>query len=346
MNRRSALRAVGAVGLAATLTLTAAACGSDSDGASSSEKTTTTQAATTSSKTIVVVASANKDFSTLVAAVKAAKLVDTLNSKGPFTVFAPTNDAFAALPAGTVDELLKPENEAKLKAILTYHVVAGKVMAADLSDGQEIETVQGEKLTVGIDGDKVTLTDATGNTVNIVKTDVEAGNGVIHAIDGVVLPEAADMGGDKMDEGAMDAGTIVDVAAGNEDFSTLVAAVKAAGLVETLSGEGPYTVFAPTNDAFAALPAGTVDELLKPENKDKLTAILTYHVVAGKVMAADLSDGQEVTTVQGDKLKVGIDGDKVTLTDANGNTVNVVKTDIEASNGVIHVIDGVVTPAA
>lgn len=145
---------------------------------------------------------------------------------------------------------------------------------------------------------------------------------------------------------AEDAGTIVDVASGNEDFSTLVAAVKAAGLVETLSGDGPYTVFAPTNEAFEALPAGTVDELLKPENKDKLAAILTYHVVAGKVMAADLSDGQEVETVQGGTLTVGIDGDKVTLTDENGTTVNVVKTDIGADNGVIHVIDGVVQPAS
>ncbi|MEZ5183161.1 MAG: fasciclin domain-containing protein [Acidimicrobiales bacterium] len=145
---------------------------------------------------------------------------------------------------------------------------------------------------------------------------------------------------------AEEAGTIVDVASGNEDFSTLVAAVQAADLVETLSGDGPFTVFAPTNEAFDALPDGTVDSLLEPENKDQLAAILTYHVVAGKVMAADLSDGQEVETVQGGILTVGIDGDAVTLTDENGATVNVTATDIEASNGVIHVIDGVVTPAA
>lgn len=145
---------------------------------------------------------------------------------------------------------------------------------------------------------------------------------------------------------ASDPGTIVDVAAGNEDFSTLVAAVKAASLVETLSGDGPFTVFAPTNDAFDALPAGTVDTLLKPENKDTLAGILTYHVVAGKVMAGDLSDGQKVKTVQGEELTVGIDGDMVTLTDANGAAVNIVKTDIETSNGVIHVIDGVVQPKA
>lgn len=145
---------------------------------------------------------------------------------------------------------------------------------------------------------------------------------------------------------AADAGTIVDVAAANEDFSTLVAAVEAAGLVETLSGTGPYTVFAPTNEAFEALPAGTVDTLLEPANKDQLAAILTYHVVAGKVLSSDLEDGQKVETVQGEELTVGIDDGTVTLTDANGSTVTVTTADIEADNGVIHVIDGVVTPAS
>ena len=105
-------------------------------------------------------------------------------------------------------------------------------------------------------------------------------------------------------------------------------------------------MFAPTNEAFDALPDGTVANLLRPSNKEQLASILTYHVVAGKVMAGDLTDGQEITTVQGGTLTVGIDGDKVTLTDENGTTVNIVKTDIEAGNGVIHVIDGVVSPAA
>lgn len=131
---------------------------------------------------------------------------------------------------------------------------------------------------------------------------------------------------------------IVEIAAGSEDFSTLVAAVKAAGLVETLSGEGPFTVFAPTNAAFAALPEGTVETLLKPENKDKLTAILTYHVVPAKVMAADVSAG-EVATVQGGKITVKVDDGKVMVDEAT-----VVKTDIVASNGVIHVIDKVILP--
>lgn len=131
---------------------------------------------------------------------------------------------------------------------------------------------------------------------------------------------------------------IVDIAAGNEDFSTLVAAVKAADLVKTLKGSGPFTVFAPTNAAFAALPAGTVESLLKPENKAKLTAILTYHVVAGKVMAADVKAG-EVATVQGNKATIKVEAGTVTIDGAK-----VTKTDIVGSNGVIHVIDKVILP--
>ena len=138
---------------------------------------------------------------------------------------------------------------------------------------------------------------------------------------------------------------IVDTAVAAGDFTTLAAALEAAGLVETLKGEGPFTVFAPTDAAFAKLPAGTVEALLK-DPKGDLTQILTYHVVPGKVLAADVVklDGQKVTTVQGGDLTVGVDGDKVSLTDAAGNTVNVTATDIEASNGVIHVIDGVLMP--
>ena len=147
-------------------------------------------------------------------------------------------------------------------------------------------------------------------------------------------------------EAPMDTGTIVDVAAGNEDFATLVAALEAAGLVETLSGPGPFTVFAPTNEAFAALPAGTVESLLEPANKDALTGVLTYHVVDGKVMAADLTDGQKVTTLQGEELTVGVSDTGVTVTDASGNTYKVVTADVEASNGVIHAIDGVLIPKA
>jgi len=133
---------------------------------------------------------------------------------------------------------------------------------------------------------------------------------------------------------------VVEIAAGNADFSTLVAAVKAAGLAETLSGDGPFTIFAPTNEAFAKLPAGTVEDLLKPENKEKLAGILTYHVVGAKVMAADVKSG-EVKTVNGKKFTVKVADGKVTVDGAN-----VVKTDIVGTNGVIHVIDAVILPKA
>lgn len=156
---------------------------------------TSSELAVKETATIVGVAAGNENFSTLVAAVKAADLVGTLNSEGPFTVFAPTNDAFAKLPKGTVESLLKAENKATLSSILTYHVVAGKFMAADVvkaikdNNGKfVITTVNGEKLTAHIMDGKVMLQDAKGNSSTIVLTDVAASNGVIHAIDSVVMP--------------------------------------------------------------------------------------------------------------------------------------------------------------
>ncbi|WP_295851098.1 fasciclin domain-containing protein [Tardiphaga sp.] len=142
------------------------------------------------SKNIVENAVNSKDHTTLVAAVKAAGLVDTLSSKGPFTVFAPTNAAFGKLPAGTVDTLVKPESKATLTKILTYHVVAGKLNAADLTDGKKLTTVEGEVLTVKASGGKVTLTDAKGGTSTVTIADVNQSNGVIHVIDTVLMPKA------------------------------------------------------------------------------------------------------------------------------------------------------------
>lgn len=146
---------------------------------------------------------------------------------------------------------------------------------------------------------------------------------------------------------------IVDNAVNSADHTTLVAAVQAAGLVETLKGEGPFTVFAPVNAAFDALPAGTVDTLLKPENKDQLAAVLTYHVIAGKFAAADvvkaIQDGGgsfKAATVQGGELTFSLDGDNVKITDATGGTATVTIADVMQSNGVIHVIDKVLLPAS
>ncbi len=272
---------------------------------------------------IVDTAVADGRFTTLVAAVEAAGLVETLKGEGPFTVFAPTDDAFAALPEGTVENLLKPENKQALTDILTYHVVAGKVMAADVTALTSATTVLGKDLTIKVDMGNVYINDA-----KVIITDIETSNGVIHVIDSVLLPPTEE------------ANTIVDVAVADGRFTTLVAAVEAAGLVETLSGEGPFTVFAPTDDAFAALPAGTLDSLLLPENKQQLTDILTYHVVSGKVMAADVVNLTSATTVLGKDITITVRDGKVFLND----TVEVIITDVEASNGVIHVIDAVLLP--
>jgi len=283
-------------------------------------------------KTIVDIAVEDGRFTTLVAAVQAAGLVDTLNSEGPFTVFAPTDDAFAALPASTVEGLLA--DIPALTDILLYHVVAGKVMAADVVglDGQSAETaLAGKSIDIKVDMGNVYLNE----NVKVIITDIEASNGVIHVIDAVLLPPA--------DEAMMEKMDIVDTAVADGRFTTLVAAVQAAELVDTLKSEGPFTVFAPTDDAFAALPAGTLDSLLLPENKQQLTDILLYHVVAGKVMAADVVglNGQSAeTALAGKSISIKIDGDKVILND----TVNVIITDIETSNGVIHVIDAVLLP--
>ncbi|MGE5378515.1 MAG: fasciclin domain-containing protein [Bacteroidota bacterium] len=292
-----------------------------------------TEAPTEAPKSIVDIASSDPRFSTLVAAVQAAGLVDTLKGDGPFTVFAPTNDAFAALPAGTVENLLKPENKQQLTDILLYHVVPGKVMAADVAalDGKMVDTaLKGKQIAIKTDMGNVTLNDK----VKVIATDIEASNGVIHVIDSVLLPP--------VDEAASPAAQkdIVDTAVADGRFKTLVAAVTAAGLVETLKGEGPFTVFAPTDDAFAALPAGTIESLLKPENKQKLADILLYHVVPGKVMAADVTGLTKATTALGKDINIKVEDGKVILNDK----VQVIMTDIETSNGVIHVIDGVLLP--
>jgi uncharacterized surface protein with fasciclin (FAS1) repeats len=272
-------------------------------------------------------------FGTLVAAVQAAGLVDTLKGEGPFTVFAPTEEAFAALPAGTLESLLA-DPSGDLTQILLYHVVPGKVMAADVSDGLEADTAQGGKVTFAVADGKVTI-----NGANIVATDIEASNGVIHVIDAVILPPAEEAAAEMSEEAAAPAGNIAEVAAAAGNFTTLLAAVEAAGLVDALSGEGPFTVFAPTDEAFAALPEGTVDTLLA-DPSGALTQILLYHVVPGQVMAADVSDGLEADTLQGGKVKFTVADGAVKI-----NEANIVATDIAATNGVIHVIDAVILPA-
>jgi transforming growth factor-beta-induced protein len=266
--------------------------------------------------TIVDIAAGDGNFKTLVAALTAAGLDKTLAGDGPFTVFAPTDEAFAKLPAGTVESLLKPENKDQLVQILTYHVVAGKVLAADVSKMTSAETVAKLPVSIKVDMGKVMI-----NTATVTKADIMASNGVIHVIDSVLLPPK----------------DIVDTAVADGRFKTLATALTAAGLVDTLKGKGPFTVFAPTDEAFAKLPAGTLETLLA--NKDQLTAILTYHVVAGQVMAADVVKLTSANTVNGKPVTIKVQDGKVYVNDAQ-----VIITDILTSNGVIHVIDKVLLP--
>jgi len=264
---------------------------------------------------IVDTAVADGRFTTLVAAVEAAGLVDALKGEGPLTVFAPTDDAFAALPEGTVEALLA--DIPALTNILLYHVVDGKVMADSVVELNQAMTLLGQYVDIQVMDGKVMVDGA-----QVIITDIETANGVIHVIDAVILPETRD---------------IVDIAVEDGRFTTLVAAVQAAGLVDALKAEGPLTVFAPTDDAFASLPEGTVEALLA--DIPALTDILLYHVVDGKVMAADVVELSSASTLLGQDLVISLMDGKVML-----NESQVIITDLETSNGVIHVIDAVLLP--
>ncbi len=270
---------------------------------------------------IVDTAIAAGSFKTLVAAVQAAGLAEALKGPGPFTVFAPTDEAFAKLPKGTVETLLKPENKGKLAEILKYHVVPGRFLAADVLAAPAFASLTGQRVDIAMSSGAPMIDGA-----KIVKTDIITSNGVIHVIDSVIMPST-----DNIVQTADKAGM----------FKTLLAAATAAGLDSTLSGEGPLTVFAPTDAAFAKLPKGTVEMLLKPENKETLTSILKYHVISGRVFSPDAIKAGKAPTVQGDKVQITQSGSSVKINDAT-----VVKADLDSSNGVIHVIDSVLLPKA
>jgi uncharacterized surface protein with fasciclin (FAS1) repeats len=270
--------------------------------------------------TVAAAVAGSENHNTLEAALVAAGLIETLQGPGPFTVFAPTDAAFAALPAGTVETLLQ-DPSGELRNILLYHVVGGNVLSSSLSDGMVAPTVLGEEVTVTINGQGVFINDA-----RVTVVDIETGNGVVHVIDAVLLPPVP-----------LPA-TVAEIIAGSPDHETLTAAVIAADLLETLQGEGPFTVFAPTDAAFAALPEGTVESLLD-DPSGALTDILLYHVVGARALSTDLSDGQEITTVYGDNITVTLNSEGVFI-----NGARVTAADLEAENGVVHVIDAVLVP--
>ena len=277
------------------------------------------------SNTVVDVIVNSEDHTVLEAAVLAADLAGALSAEGPFTVFAPTDAAFTALMEAleiSAEELLAFDG---LTDVLLYHVVGAQALAADLSDGQEITTLLDQDVTITINGMGVFVNEAM-----VTVADIMADNGVVHVIDAVLLPEMDD---DNLPE------TVVDIIVASEVHTLLEAAVVAAGLVDALSGEGPFTVFAPTDDAIVALTEAlsiTAEELLALPN---LGEILQYHVVAADAFAEDLSDGQLLTTLLGQDVTVSISDAGVMINDAM-----VIVADLEAENGVVHVIDAVLLP--
>ena len=271
------------------------------------------------SKDIVETASSDNNFSTLVAALNKANLASTLKGDGPFTVFAPTNTAFSQLLSDLGFSSLDDVPVETLKSILLYHVVSGKILSTDLKDGyiSMLSTGPGGNyLSLLVDAKDVKLNAST----NITQANLDASNGVIHVIDKVLLPP-----------------TVVDIASENPDFSILVEAVVKADLVNTLSGTGPFTIFAPTNEAFQNLFTSLGVSGISDLTKDQLTPILLHHVVSGNVRSTDLASGS-VATLNGDinvmvSSRVTIDSD-----------VHVLAADVQGSNGVIHVIDNVLLP--
>jgi uncharacterized surface protein with fasciclin (FAS1) repeats len=261
--------------------------------------------------------------------VVAADLAGALSAPGPLTVFAPTNDAFAALLAelGVSKEALLADKPL-LTAVLQYHVLGSRVLKSGVQLGQPITPLAGGIFKIDTVGGDLTITDGRNRTSKITATDVFASNGVIHVIDKVILPANQ---------------TIVQTALALPQFSILVEAVVAADLVDALSAAGPFTVLAPTNDAFAALLAelGVTKEALLAD-KPLLTKVLTYHVLPARVLKAQVPVGAAITTLQGETFTVNA---SLAITDRRNRTSNITATDVLTSNGVIHVIDKVILPA-
>lgn len=274
-------------------------------------------------KDIVEVAVSDARFSILVEAVTKANLVSALQGDGPFTVFAPTNDAFNALFAQLGVSGIADLDAATLTPILLNHVVAGSVKSSDISTGYVTSLNATDPAQAGVQVYVEKGSDVKVDGSKVIIADVMASNGVIHAIDKVILPA-----------------NVVNHAINNPNFSILVQAVVKAGLVEALSGTGPFTVFAPTNAAFNALFSALGVSGIDALTAGQLTPILLYHVVPGNVRSSQVSSGSVPTLKDGSNLNVTVSNMGVNI---NGS-VNVIATDVQGANGVIHVIDAVLVP--
>lgn len=271
-------------------------------------------------KNIVEVAADAGSFSILIEAAQKAGLAEFLSTENNLTVFAPTDDAFAALLSDLGLSSLDDIPTADLASILTYHVIGAKAMSSDLSTGyvSTLSSYDNNNITMYIETESGVM---INNSVSVTTADIEASNGIIHVVDKVILPP-----------------TVVNIALANDNFTTLVQAVVKAGLVDALSSEGPFTVFAPTNEAFDALFTQLGVSGVEDLTAEQLTPILMYHVVPGNVLSTELISG-EVGTLNGDSnLNVDLSsGVKI-------NESSVVAADIQGANGVVHVIDKVLIP--
>jgi transforming growth factor-beta-induced protein len=256
-------------------------------------------------------------FSTLLTALDVAGLTSALEGDGPFTVFAPTDDAFAQIDPEVLNDLIADPN--LLGRVLTYHVVAGEFTSTDVAGLSSAPTLNGKDVSLSFDGTTVMVDEST-----VISADIEASNGIIHVIDQVLLPEPI--------------ADVVQTAKSAGIFNTLLAAVEAAGLTAVLKGDGPFTVFAPTDDAFAAIDADALNALLA--DPPALAAILTYHVVPGALAAADVLASGSLSTVNGADAAISLDGDGNPRID----DAIIIGTDIGAKNGIVHVIDRVIFP--
>jgi transforming growth factor-beta-induced protein len=271
-------------------------------------------------------------FNTLATALGAAELIETLKSDGPFTVFAPTDEAFAKIPSDQLNAILA--DKALLTKILTYHVVAGKLLASDVLGQQSLTSLEGNSIAVSLNDGSAFV-----NASKILATDVLASNGVIHVIDTVLLPPMEQPKLSESDRSKKPAAEldIVDTAVANGNFTILARALTEAALIDTLKSDGPFTVFAPTDEAFAKIPSEQLNAILA--DKALLTKILTYHVVAGKLLAAGVLARSELNSVEGSSIKVSLNNSGAFVNDSK-----IIATDVLASNGVIHVIDTVLLP--
>jgi transforming growth factor-beta-induced protein len=269
---------------------------------------------------IVQTAVAAGEFTTLAKLLKSAGLAGTLAGKGPFTVFAPTDAAFAKVPKATLNALAA--DKAKLRAVLLYHVASGKVLAKRVTTLSSVKTLNGQSLRIRTNGGMVRV-----GSAKLAQADVLATNGVIHVIDRVLIPKAA----------TAPKRNLVGTAAAAGKFKTLISLLKQAGLVDALQAKGPFTVFAPTDAAFAKVPKATLAALGR--DRAKLRAVLLYHVARGKLNAAAVARRMQIMTLNGKSVRVRAAGGSVRVGGARVTAANVA-----ATNGVVHAIDRVLIP--